>query len=117
MAFNEYQLQQKGDPFVGAKLGNFLMQLGYRDIQTETKTWFLDNRSPQARKDCIEYWAELLLSASDQLVAAGCISEDVVEGMKKEMDAVASDPNAVFFLFLHSGAGSDLTEIGCNSAD
>lgn len=97
MAFNEYQLQQKGDPFVGAKLGNFLMQLGYKDIQTEIKTWFLDNRTPQARKDCIEYWEELLLSASDQLVAANYVSEDVVEGMKEEMSRVANDPNAVFF--------------------
>ncbi|WP_413558171.1 methyltransferase domain-containing protein [Bdellovibrio sp. HCB209] len=97
MAFNEYQLQQKGDPFVGAKLGNFLMQLGYHDIQTEVKTWFLDNRQPQARKDCVEYWTELLLSASDQLIKAGCVSKEVVEGMKKEMAAVANDPNAVFY--------------------
>jgi len=97
MAFNEYQLQQKGDPFVGAKLGNLFMQLGYHDIHTEIKTWFLDNRYPQARKDCVEYWTELLLSASDQLIAAGCVSEEVVEGMKTEMAKVANDPNAVFF--------------------
>lgn len=97
MAFNEYQLKQKGDPFVGAKLGNLFMQLGYHDINTEIKTWFLDNRSPQARKDCIEYWTELLLSASEQLVDAECISPEVVEGMKEEMAKVANDPNAVFF--------------------
>jgi len=97
MAFNEYQLEQRGDPFVGAKLGNFLMQLGYRDIQTEVKTWFLDNRSPQARKDCIEYWTELLLSASDQLLEAKYVSEDVVQGMEEEMAKVANDPNAVFY--------------------
>ncbi|KYG64475.1 class I SAM-dependent methyltransferase [Bdellovibrio bacteriovorus] len=97
MAFNEYQLTQKGDPFVGAKLGNFLMQLGYKDIQTEVKTWYLDNRSPQARKDCIEYWTELLLSASDQLVEADYVSDEIVQGMKDEMAKVASDPNAVFY--------------------
>lgn len=97
MAFNEYQLSQNGDPFVGAKLGNFLMQLGYHDIHTEIKTWFLDNRYPQARKDCVEYWAELLLSASEQLLQAQCVSPEVVEGMKTEMSKVASDPNAVFF--------------------
>lgn len=97
MAFNDYQWAQKGDPFVGAKLGNFLMQLGYHDIQTEIKTWFLDNRFPQARKDCVEYWTELLLSASEQLLEAKQVTKDVVEGMKKEMAKVASDPNAVFF--------------------
>jgi len=97
MAFNDYQLKQKGDPFVGAKLGNFLMRLGYHDIRTEIKTWFLDNRYPQARKECVEYWADLLLSASEQLVAANYVSAEVVEGMKEEMAKVANDPNAVFF--------------------
>ncbi|HWU42134.1 MAG TPA: methyltransferase domain-containing protein [Bdellovibrio sp.] len=97
MAFNEYQLEQKGDPFVGAKLGNFFMQLGYHDIHTETKTWFLDNRYPQARKECIEYWAELLLSASEQLIGAKLVSQEVVDGMKEEMAKVANDPNSVFF--------------------
>ncbi len=97
MAFNDYQLQQKGDPFVGAKLGNFLMQLGYHDIHTEVKTWFLDNRYPQARKDCIDYWKELLLSASDQLIEAKYVSPEIVEGMKLEMNTVANDPDAVFY--------------------
>lgn len=97
MAFNEYQMSHHGDPFVGAKLGNFLSQLGYQDVHTEIKTWFLDNRYPQARKDCIDYWSELLLSASDQLVQAGVVTEDVVAGVKKEMSAVAGNPNAVFF--------------------
>ncbi len=97
MAFNDYQLSQAGDPFVGAKLGNFLMQLGYQDIHTETKTWFLDNRYPQQRKECIEYWTELLLSASQQLLDAQVVSPEVVEGMKNEMSSVANNPNAVFF--------------------
>ena|SRR5437868_2028570 len=97
MAFNDYQIGQKGDPFVGAKLGNFLMQLGYHDIHTEIKTWFLDNRYPQARKDCVEYWEELLLSASEQLIAAEYVTPEIVEEMKKEMAKVANNPNAVFF--------------------
>lgn len=95
--FNEYQLEQKGDPFVGAKLGNFLMQLGYKDIKTEVKTWFFDNRYPQLRKDHIDYWEKLLLSASDKLVDDGRIEQSVVEEMKVEMARVSLDPNAVFF--------------------
>lgn len=97
MAFNDYQYDQKGDPFMGAKLGNLLMQIGFRNIETEVKTWFLDNRHPQKRKEMIEFWSELLLSASDQLVAANYVTTEIVEGMKKEMAAVANDPNAVFF--------------------
>jgi ubiquinone/menaquinone biosynthesis C-methylase UbiE len=97
MAFNDYQYDQKGDPFMGAKLGNLLMQIGFRNIETEVKTWFLDNRHPQKRKEMIEFWSELLMSASDQLVAAKYVTQETVDGMKKEMSVVANDPNAVFF--------------------
>lgn len=97
MAFNDYQYDQKGDPFMGAKLGNLLMQNGYLNIETEVKTWFLDNRNPQKRKEIIEFWSELLMSASDQLVQAGYVTLETVEGMKNEMSVVANDPNAVFF--------------------
>ncbi len=97
MAFNDYQYDQKGDPFMGAKLGNLLMQNGYRNIETEVKTWFLDNRYPQKRKEIIEFWSELLMSASDQLLKAKYVDQATVDGMKSEMSVVANDPNAVFF--------------------
>jgi len=97
MAFNDYQYANAGDPFVGAKLGNFLLQSGYKDVETTAKTWHLDNRHPQHRKEMIEYWTDLLLSASDQLVKEGAVTHETVEGVKKEMAIVATDPNAVFF--------------------
>jgi ubiquinone/menaquinone biosynthesis C-methylase UbiE len=97
MAFNDYQYDQKGDPFMGAKLGNLLMQNGYRNIETEVKTWFLDNRYPHKRKEIIEFWSELLMSASDQLLKAKYVDQATVDGMKSEMSVVANDPNAVFF--------------------
>ena len=97
MAFNDYQYDQKGDPFMGAKLGNILLQNGYRNIETEVKTWFLDNRHPQKRKEMIEFWSELLLSASEQLLAAKYVDQPTVDEMKKEMSVVANDPNAVFY--------------------
>lgn len=97
MAFNDYQYDQSGDPFIGGKLGNLLGQVGYINIETEVKTWFLDNRHPQKRKEIIDFWTELLLSASDQLMSAGYVEQETVDGMKKEMSIVARDPNAVFF--------------------
>ena len=109
MAFNDYQYDQKGDPFMGAKLGNLLMQNGYRNIETEVKTWFLDNRYPQKRKEIIEFWSELLLSASEQLLAAKYVDQQTVDGMKAEMKVVASDPNAVFFFsFIQAKAKNDV---------
>lgn len=97
MAFNDRQIELGGDPFVGAKLGNLLQAVGFRDIVTLVKTFHLDNRAPGERAEFLGYWTELLLSGSKELLDAGCVSEDVVEGMTKELDRVARDPNAVFF--------------------
>ena len=97
MAFNDFQHASGGDPFVGAKLGNLLLAGGYRDVTTEIKTFHLDNREPVRRKTMIAFWEELLLSAADQLIAAGCVTVEVVDNMRREMHQVQSDPNAVFF--------------------
>ncbi|QNK03817.1 class I SAM-dependent methyltransferase [Dyella telluris] len=97
MAFNDLQYDSGGDPFIGAKLGNLLLAGGYRDVQTEVKSFHLDNRQPGKRKQMIEFWEELLLSAADQLVATGKVDTATVEGMRHELQAVRNDPNAVFF--------------------
>lgn len=96
-AFNDRQLALGGDPFVGAKLGNLLLRLGYRDIVTEVRTIHLDNRSPTERAEFINYWTELLLSGATGLLEAGKTTPEIVEGMKRELGEVAHDPDAVFF--------------------
>ena len=97
MAFNDFQIEHGGDPFVGAKLGNLLLAGGFRDVRTDIKTFHLDNREPARRKTMIAFWEELLLSAADQLLAAGCVTTQIVDGMRREMHDVQSDPDAVFF--------------------
>lgn len=97
MAFNDFQIEHGGDPFVGAKLGNLLLAGGFRDVTTEIKTFHLDNREPGRRKIMIAFWEELMLSAADQLLAAGRVTEAVVDGMRREMRDVQNDPDAVFF--------------------
>jgi ubiquinone/menaquinone biosynthesis C-methylase UbiE len=97
MAFNDHQYDSGGDPFIGAKLGNLLLAGGYRDVQTEVKNVHLDNRQPGRRKQMIEFWEEVLLSAAQQLIATGKTDVPTVEGMRSELQAVRNDPNAVFF--------------------
>ncbi|HLW56408.1 MAG TPA: class I SAM-dependent methyltransferase [Bacteriovoracaceae bacterium] len=96
MAFNDYQYDKAGDPFIGAKLGNLLTQVGYHQVKTEVKTWHFDNRRPSVRKQAIHFWSSLLLSAADQLVAEKYVDEEVVTKVKEELSCVANDPNAVF---------------------
>jgi ubiquinone/menaquinone biosynthesis C-methylase UbiE len=97
MAFNDHQLELGGDPFVGAKLGNLLLAVGYRDIETQVKTFHLDNRRPGERAEFLDYWTELLLSGAPGLEQAGKIAADVARDMKEELARVGRDPNAVFF--------------------
>ncbi|WP_149196572.1 class I SAM-dependent methyltransferase [Luteimonas suaedae] len=97
MAFNDFQIDSGGDPFVGAKLGNLLLAGGFRDVTTAIKTFHLDNREPARRKQMIAFWEELLLSAADQLLAAGKVNQDTVDGVRREMRQVQNDPDAVFF--------------------
>lgn len=97
MAFNDFQYDSGGDPFIGAKLGNLLLAGGYRDVATEIKTFHFDNREPARRKTMIAFWEELLLSAAGQLLEAGRVTQEIVDGMRREMNDVQNDPNAVFF--------------------
>jgi ubiquinone/menaquinone biosynthesis C-methylase UbiE len=97
MAFNDRQLELGGDPFVGAKLGNLLQAVGYRDIEVEVKPIHLDNRFPGERAEFIAYWTELLLSSAPGLQKSGKVSKATVESMKAELHEVAHSPNAVFF--------------------
>ncbi len=96
MAFNDYQYENAGDPFIGAKLGNLLTSVGFKNIETNIKTWHLDNRFPEKRKEVIDYWTELMLSGADLLLKENLVSEEVVDKTEKELRLVSNDPNAVF---------------------
>ncbi len=96
MAFNDYQIEGAGDPFIGAKLGNLLISVGFHRVQTEVITWHLDNRHPEKRRQIIAYWSELLQSASDQLVDSKYITREVADAAFKELAQVERNPNAVF---------------------
>lgn len=97
MKYNDWQYDNGGDPFVGAKLGNLLLSLGYTNIRTQVKTIHLDNRNPARRSEMIAFWGELLQSGVPQMLSAGYITEELVTKMKEEMHRVAKDPNAVFY--------------------
>ncbi|KJV25249.1 methyltransferase [Aquitalea magnusonii] len=96
-AFNEHQLSLGGDPFVGAKLGHMLLRQGFRDVHTEVKTLHLDGRDPHLRHEVLQYWSELLLSATDQLLQAERVTPELVTAMKQELQKLSKDPELVFF--------------------
>ncbi len=95
--FNDYQYSLKGDPFVGGKLANYLMSAGYQNISTKVLTHQYDNRTPKKRAQFIDYWAGLMLSGADNLIATGRVTKQLVEEMQNEFNHLKKDDDSVIF--------------------
>lgn len=95
--FNDYQWTMKGDPFVGGKLANYLIKAGYQNVSTKVLTHQYDNRTPKRRAAFLDYWCKLLLSGAPGLIENGRVTEQIVEGMKEELQALKKDPDSVIF--------------------
>jgi ubiquinone/menaquinone biosynthesis C-methylase UbiE len=95
MAFNDFQFDMGGDPFVGAKLGGLLNSCGFQNVYTHIISTLLDNRSPNQRKQSLIERQELLLSAADQLMKANYITSTVLGDCQRELEAVQANPDAV----------------------
>jgi len=96
-AMNDHQWMLGGDPFVGAKLGNFLLDAGYQSVTTEVRTLHYDNRAPKMRGLMIDYWSNLLVSGSKELIRAKKVTPAIVSEMQKELKSLKSNKDAVFF--------------------
>lgn len=97
-AYNDHQWTLGGDPFMGAKLGNSLLEAGYQKVTTEVVTQHLDNRVPHRRAEFIEEWTRMLLSGAPGLLKAKKVTPAVVAGMKKELNALKRHADSVFFM-------------------
>lgn len=97
MAFNDYQYDRGGDPFVGVKLGNFLRDTGYTDVRTHIKFMYADKREIELREKLLKDREELMMSAVDELLQAGQVDNALVEEMKREFREVMKNPNAITF--------------------
>jgi ubiquinone/menaquinone biosynthesis C-methylase UbiE len=95
--FNDHQWSLKGDPFVGAKLANYLIAAGFQDVKTEIRVHHYDNRAPKQRADFIEYWTNLMLSGAPTLLQAGKVTQELVDEVRKELNQLKYDQDAVFF--------------------
>ncbi len=95
--FNDHQWNLGGDPFVGAKLGNYLMAAGFQNSATEVVTYHFDNRWPKKRAEFIDDWTGVLLSGAPHLIGANKVSPALVEEMQKELKLLKETPDSVFF--------------------
>lgn len=97
MAYNDYQYDRGGDPFVGVKLGNLLRDAGYTDVRTHVKLLYADKREPELREKLLHDREELMMSAVDELLQDGHVDGTLVEAMKREFHDVRKNQNAITF--------------------
>lgn len=92
---NDYQWTIKGHPFIGLQLGNYLLESGYHDINTDLRNFFFDSRHPQQRNAFFKQFLKLIMSASDNLIKDGRITEDLIVEMDKEIERAFASNNSV----------------------
>lgn len=97
MTLNDSQYDQGGDPFVGVKLGNFLRDARFVDVQTKMLTLYVDKREPELREKVILHWQELMLSAVDSLLEQKRVTPELVRSVKKEFQDILKNPNSILF--------------------
>lgn len=103
--YNDQQWNLGGDPFVGAKLGQMLSEVGFQQIELTPVTIHCDRRTPKIRAKFIDFWIRLLLSAAPSLLASKKIQPSLLSQVEKELEALRNDPNSVFiFGWIHATA-------------
>jgi ubiquinone/menaquinone biosynthesis C-methylase UbiE len=95
--FNDFQWSIGGHPFVGGQLGHYLKEAGFVDIQTEIINFHFDSREPERRKEFVEYFYKILLSAKDTLLTEGRVTSEQLRRMNEEVERVKKTKDSVFF--------------------
>lgn len=104
-AYNELQIQLGGDPQVGGKLGNLLLQSGFSEVQTWPLFFHLDQRNPNELKEMLTYWKNLLLSGHESLVQHQKVDKSFKLLLEEEIEELKQSPDTVFIYTSIQGRG------------
>ncbi|MBK9295164.1 MAG: class I SAM-dependent methyltransferase [Oligoflexia bacterium] len=95
--FNDVQWLMGGDPFSGAKLGNWLKSAGFKKIETKVVSLFLDSRDKKTRAAFLNEWTALMLSGVPALLKEKRITHRLVKELKREITILKKTKNSVFY--------------------
>ena len=59
--------------------------------------WKSSYRQPEMRKQMLDYWTQLLLSGTAQLLNSQKVSEELVNQMREELDLLKLATDSIFF--------------------
>lgn len=95
--FNDYQWEIAGDPFVGAKLGVFLDSAKFKNISVIPAWAHYDHREVRRRKDFIELFRGIFMSAAPDLVKQKRVTPALVKQLNKELAGLKGHKEAIIY--------------------
>ncbi len=97
-AFNDYQRKIGGDPNIGIRLCNVMIEAGLQVNWLKDASYMLDKRmtDPKERAEYFDHWNANFVSAQHQLLAEGSIDSDLLSEFNREYNILRSARDAVF---------------------
>lgn len=97
-AFNECQRQIGGDPNIGIRLANVMIQAGLEVEWLKDASCMLDQRmtDPSERTAYFDHWHANFVSAKQRLLTEGMIDSAVVSEFEREYDRLRDSHDAIF---------------------
>ena len=97
-AFNEMQRKIGGDPNIGIRLCNILIQSGMKVERMNDASYMLDQRMTDTveRKKYLDHWYSNFMSAKEQLMESGYINESVLKEFEHEYSKLRKSEDTVF---------------------
>ncbi|MBX2845436.1 MAG: class I SAM-dependent methyltransferase [Saprospiraceae bacterium] len=96
-AFADLQRDMDGDPDIGVKLGSYLFDLGFTDINTYNIGQYWDKRHPKERAVFVDYFKDLTFTAKDALLESEMIDLNLVERTAHAFDSLRDDEDAIIY--------------------
>jgi len=96
-AFADLQKQMDGDPDIGIKLGNYLFDLNFIDIDVYTIGQYWDKRDVKKRAVFIDYFHELAFTAQEKLLENKLVNLSLIEKTHKGFEELKQNDNSIIY--------------------
>jgi len=94
--FNDLQHDFGGHPDIGIRLANLALDTGFTDVTQSEISPHIDKRMTSAeRTEMARYFQAIFESGIPELLAKGRISQELADGMNRDFDSIATDPESV----------------------
>jgi len=94
--FNDLQRDFGGHPDIGIRLASLALDAGFSAVtQTEISPHIDKRMSAGERNDMARYFQAIFASGTPELLAKGRVTQELVDGMNRAFDTIATDPESV----------------------